>query len=62
MNIVLLLFEGFGNEVLRKISGSKIDETSAGRRILQNKKIHKFACHLTLLELLNNAGYDELDI
>jgi len=28
--------------VLRKIFGSKIDETSAGRRILKNKKLHKF--------------------
>jgi hypothetical protein len=42
MNIVLLLFEGFGNKVLRKISGSEVDGTSAGRRSLQNKKIHKF--------------------
>ena len=41
MNIVLL-FEGFGNKVLRKVFVSKIDETSAGRRIPQNKKPHKF--------------------
>jgi hypothetical protein len=28
----------------------------------KTRNFTSFACHLTLLELLNNAGYDELDI
>jgi len=51
MNIVLL-FEGFGSKMLRKISGYEIDETSAGRRILQNKKIHKFCMSPNIVRII----------
>jgi len=53
MNIVLLLlFEELGNKVFGKISGSKIDETSAGRRSLQNKKIHKFCMSPNIVRII----------
>lgn len=51
MNIVLL-FEGFGNKLLRKIFVSKVDETNAGRRIVQNKKLHKFCVSPNIVRII----------
>jgi len=49
---LFLLFEGFGNRVLRKIFECKIDETSAGRMILQSKKLHKFCKSTNIVRII----------